>query len=262
MKVQVTGSIVSNENLQGDYYRIRFQVPEIASAAQAGQFVDVSIPGMKHRILKRPFSINDAEPESGVLTVTYKVVGEGTDELKRQTANTAVDIIGPCGRGFSAPLPGYRHVLVAGGYGCAAVYLLAKRAAVKPIVLLGGRSAGDIILADDFRAAGADVRIATDDGTLGEKGRVTCLLEPLLKSGEKIQIAACGPRPMLKAVGKLVEGRQDVKCELSIDEHFCCGVGACFGCVIKVKDESEQGWRYARSCQEGPVFNAETVYWD
>jgi dihydroorotate dehydrogenase electron transfer subunit len=258
---QSTATILANDNFQCDYWRLRLQAPDIAGKAVAGQFVHLAVPGLEHRVLRRPFSIHNAEPDSGVLTVVYKVVGEGTRALSQARAGLKASVLGPLGRGFT-PAPQGRHpVLVAGGYGCAAVYLLTKTSPVSPVVLLGGRTAGDIILAEEFRHAGAEVRIATDDGSLGTRGRVTVLLEEILRETPDAWISACGPLPMLKAVAKMTSTRHD-GVEVSLDEHFCCGVGACFGCVVKVKDTSEQGWRYARSCQEGPVFPASQVVWD
>jgi len=258
---QSTAAILANENFQGDYWRLRLQAPDIARTAVAGQFVHLAIPGLEHRVLRRPFSIHNAEPDSGVLTVVYKVVGEGTRALSRCQVGQQADVLGPLGRGFTPAPQGRRPVLVAGGYGCAAVFLLTRTSPEPPIVLLGGRSAVDVILAEEFRQAGAEVRIATDDGSLGTPGRVTVLLDDVLRETPDAWLSACGPLPMLKAVAQLTADRTD-GVEVSLDEHFCCGVGACFGCVVKVKDSSEQGWRYARSCQEGPVFAASQVVWN
>lgn len=262
-KMQEDGRVISNRNLQGDYYELKISLPEIVSRVSgAGQFVDVQIPGLDGRLLRRPFSINNAL--DGVLTIVYKVVGEGTSKLCTLQAGTAVNVLGPCGKAYSAVPAGRLPVLVAGGYGSAALFMMVRRTLEqggrRPVVLLGGRSAGDILLAEEFRAAGAEVRISTDDGSLGICGRVTALLEPLIASGDSLWISACGPRPMLKAVCGLLDGKQ-ADGEISLDEHFCCGVGACFGCVVKVRDASPQGWRYARSCQEGPVFPYADIVW-
>lgn len=264
MKIQEKAELLVNEQIQGDYRRWVLRLPEISRLARPGQFVHVQIPCLGERILRRPFSISDADGDTGTLTLVYKVVGEGTDTMKDMSPGATVDVLGPLGHGFS-PLPDDRPgILLGGGYGCAAVFFLARISARKPIVLLGGRTATDIILADDFRRIGCDVRIATNDGSLGEAGLITAIYEKALLENPGAVSAACGPVPMLKATARMAAEHQVVDdCEVSMDAVMCCGVGACFGCVVKVVDETgEQGWKYERACHEGPVFPATRVYWD
>ena len=258
---QSDAQITVNEQIQGDYYRMLLHAPDIAAAASPGQFIHVQIPEMEHRVLRRPFSISDADPEGGLLTIIYKVVGIGTAQLKKMLPGTRINILGPRGNGFSALPDGQRSILVGGGYGCAAVYLLARKASMPPLVLLGGRSHQDIIMVDEFKALGCEVRLSTDDGSAGEKGRVTLLLEKALTEFPPGRIAACGPVPMLKAVAALCDG-QNLDCEVSMDSVMCCGMGACFGCVIKRKADNPQGWSYVRACHEGPVFKSTEVFWE
>lgn len=258
---QSDAQITVNEQIQGDYYRMLLLAPDIAAAATPGQFIHVQIPEMEHRILRRPFSISDADPENGTLTIVYKVVGAGTGQLKKMPQGTQVNILGPRGKGFSALPSDRRSILVGGGYGCAAIYLLARKAAIPPLILLGGRSRKDIIMVDEFKALGCEVLLSTDDGSTGEKGRVTLLLEKALREFPAGCIAACGPVPMLKAVATLCDN-QGLDCEVSMDSVMCCGMGACFACVIKRKAENDQGWTYVRACQEGPVFKSTEVFWD
>ena len=218
-----------------------------------GQFAELKIEGSPHTYLRRPISIADWD-ENGV-TIFDKVVGEGTRQLSSIAPGKELDIVGPLGRPFS-PLPG-KSIIVAGGYGCAATYLLAKNAPIKPLVLIGGRTSEDILLKEEYEALGCKVRISTDDGSMGLKGRVTQLLQQAVNG--QSWLAACGPIPMLKALAELMSSL-NLKGELSLDKAMCCGVGACFACVTKVKDAtSPDGWRYARVCAEGPVFNAEEL---
>jgi dihydroorotate dehydrogenase electron transfer subunit len=118
----------------------------------------------------------------------------------------------------------------------------------------------DILCVDDFRALGWEVRITTEDGSLGEKGLVT---QPLQAELQRVptgrRLYACGPTPMLRAVSGLAEQFR-VPAELSMDEHMCCGVGVCLTCVIRVR--SADGWEYQRSCTEGPVFDARQIVWE
>lgn len=261
-RIDENTTIINNRQLKGDYYQIDVFAPQISKLTQPGQFVHIKIPQLDHRILRRPFSIFNVEPEKGVLSVVYKVVGDGTQRLSSLGSDTNISIIGPLGNGFSKSCELRTPVIVAGGYGCAATYLVAKRSAVKPIVLIGGRSKDDLLLLEEFAALGCDVRTSTDDGSAGHHGLVTALLDDILVNKKSdIDVFACGPTPMLMAVGNMMLAA-NLDAELSLDEAMCCGVGACFACVIKQKADNDDGWKYVRSCAEGPVFKASTIYWD
>jgi dihydroorotate dehydrogenase electron transfer subunit len=172
-----------------------------------------------------------------------------------------LSVIGPLGHGFTVPRPGGEiPLLVAGGYGMAAMYLLAERSPQKGIVFVGGRRRVDILCEKEFQALGWEVRVATEDGSHGEKGLVTQpLVTELRREAPHRKVFACGPTPMLKAVGRIA-GDFNVPAELSMDEHMCCGVGVCLTCVIPVK--AGDGWEYQRTCTEGPVFDSQAVVWE
>lgn len=255
--------IISNSELKGPYRRIIFDAPRIAAKAIPGQFVHVKIHSLKDKILRRPFSISDVDTDKGTLTLIYKVVGSGTEEMATLKEGGTCRIMGPLGKPYSVPGKGVRPILVAGGYGVAATYLLARRCAEKGVLLIGARTEADLILVDEYKALGFDVRIATNDGSAGHKGVVTEILDDEISKADtsKIFIYGCGPEGMLLALGKKAVGA-GVKAELSLDQHMCCGVGACFACVVKVKDASNpSGFRYSRACKEGPVYGAEEVYY-
>jgi dihydroorotate dehydrogenase electron transfer subunit len=168
-----------------------------------------------------------------------------------------LSVIAPLGHGFTVPKRGGETpLLVAGGYGMAAMYLLAQRSPQKGIVFGGGRRRVDILCEKEFHALGWDVRVTTEDGSRGEKGLVTQPLLAELKRRTKGQkLFACGPTEMLKAVGEF-----KMPAELSMDEHMCCGVGVCLTCVIPVK--AGDGWEYQRTCTEGPVFDSRKILWE
>ncbi len=258
------GEIIRNRNLQGDYFQVEFFAPEIAVKAMAGQFTHVKIAALRDRILRRPFSINATDPEAGTVTVTYKIVGQGTEVLATLTPGMVCDLMGPLGNGFSAPVEDEIPVLLTGGYGVAATYLLTRSATRPGILLAGARTEADLILLDDYRASGFDVRAATNDGSAGIKGFVTDLLPQVLTeyAGMKLKFYACGPGPMLQALARILPEHGYPDAELSLDHLMCCGVGACFACVVKIKADNADGWRYARSCSEGPVFHASQIYLD
>jgi dihydroorotate dehydrogenase electron transfer subunit len=176
-------------------------------------------------------------------------------------AGEEVSVIGPLGHGFTVPQPGGETpLLVAGGYGMAAMYLMAERSPQKGIVFVGGKRAEDILCQEEFRALGWDLRATTEDGSRGEKGIVTQLVQPELRRARKRRkIFACGPTAMLKVVAQMAE-EFNVPAEVSTDEHMCCGMGVCLTCVIPVK--TADGWEYQRSCTEGPVFDSRVVLWE
>jgi len=182
-------------------------------------------------------------------------------------------VIAPLGHGFTVPKRGGEiPLLVAGGYGMAAMYLLAQRSPQKGIAFVGGRRRVDILCEKEFRALGWDVRVTTEDGSHGEKGLVTKPLQVELKRNTKgRKLFACGPTGMLQAVGKIAD-EFSVPAELSMDEHMCCGVGVCLTCVIPVKigdgprrakaHQRDGSWEYHRTCTEGPVFDAKQIVWE
>jgi dihydroorotate dehydrogenase electron transfer subunit len=257
--VEETVRIISQERDAGLYYRLVLRAPRIAPQVAPGQFIHVRILPMKEALLRRPFSVFRAAGEE--LAILYKAVGRGSEVLARMVAGEDLSVIGPLGHGFTVPRAGAEvPLVVAGGYGMAATYLLAQRSPQKGILFLGGRRKEDILCVEEFRALGWEVRITTEDGSQGEKGLVTQpLLEELRRGATGRKLYACGPTPMLRAVGKIAE-EFGLPAELSMDEHMCCGVGVCLTCVIPVKTKT--GWEYQRTCTEGPVFAAERVLWE
>ena len=254
--------IISNDILKGDYRKVVFHAPSIASKVQPGQFAHVRIAKLRDKILRRPFSICEID-DSGHLTLVYKIVGSGTAALAELTHGEICSILAPQGVPFSTPDVAETPVIVAGGYGSAATLHLARISPTPGILLLGARSTQDLILIDEFKKIGFEVRIATEDGSMGTKGLVTTLLQDILRDSSSAAFAfkGCGPHGMLMAVGKMLLA-SGLDGELSLDHLMCCGVGACFACVVKVKAKNLDGWRYARTCNEGPVFKASEIYYE
>jgi len=255
-------TIVSNERDTDQYFRLVLRAPQIAPLIQPGQFAHVRVALMKDALLRRPFSIFQVAGDT--FSILYKTVGKGTGALSRMRAGGELSVIAPLGHGFTVPKSGDETpLLVAGGYGMAAMYLLAQRSPQKGIVFVGGRKRVDILCEKEFAELSWDVRVTTEDGSHGEKGLVTQpLLAELRTPNSELRtpkLYACGPTPMLKAVGKIAEDF-NLPAELSMDEHMCCGVGVCLTCVIPVK--SDGGWEYQRTCTEGPVFDSRQVVWE
>ena len=257
--VEQTVSILSNERDTDLYFRLVVRAAQIAPLVQPGQFAHVRILPMRDALLRRPFSIFQVSGDT--LSILYKTIGQGTAVLSQMRPGEELSMIGPLGHGFTIPPPGGETpVLVAGGYGMAALYLLAQRSPQKGIVFVGGRRRVDILCEEEFRALAWDLRATTEDGSHGEKGLVT---QPLLIELERRtpgrKLFACGPTPMLQAVGRLAD-QFSLPAELSLDEHMGCGMGVCLTCVIPVK--TGDGWEYQRSCTEGPVFDSRLIAWE
>ena len=279
--LEQTVQIVSNERDTDSYFRLGLRAPQIAPLIQPGQFAHIRILPLKDALLRRPFSIFQVTGDT--FSILYKTVGKGTDALSRMRAGEELSIIAPLGHGFTLPQAGGEiPLLIAGGYGMAAMFLLAQRSPQKGIVFVGGRRRVDILCEEEFAALGWDVRVTTEDGSRGEKGLVTQPLLAELRSSRgneaqtkksetsqslltsaathrKLKLFACGPTPMLKAVGKIAEDF-NLPAELSMDEHMCCGLGVCLTCVIPVK--TSDGWEYQRTCTEGPVFDSRQIVWE
>ena len=216
-----------------------------ASAITAsGQFVDLRLP---EKYLRRPISVCDYDEKT--LTLIYKVVGSGTEIMASLPVGTKLDILTGLGNGYDTSLSGQNPVLVGGGVGVPPMFNLCKKLinqGKQPQVVLGFNTASEIFLAEDFMALGADVYIATADGSVGTKGFVTDVIQAL----EYTYFYSCGPMPMFKAMEKVMT----TSGQYSFEERMGCGFGACMGCTIQVKSG------YARVCKDGPVFFREEVF--
>lgn len=256
----VVCKVIRQEPLTADYWSLELASGPIAETARPGQFVHVRVPGLDRTSLRRPFSIFGAR--DGVLRLMYKTVGRGTEALTRLCVGEEIQVIGPLGNGF--PLdPQGEPVLVAGGYGVAPLCFLAERLGRSGNVLIGGRTAADVLAREAFERLGWTVKIATQDGSLGEAGLVTQPLDRTLaelkNAGRTAELYACGPDGMLKAVGaRALEA--GCRAWLSLDKHMVCGVGACLACVQNLRRPDGTTW-IGRVCHDGPIFEAREIVW-
>ena len=252
--------ITEHREFGGGYRLLVFEAGAIASAAVPGQFVHLRVPGLEGSVLRRPFSIFHADARG--FRLLYKQVGKGTREMAAMPAGRTVSLIGPLGNGFPLPPAGSLPVLVAGGYGVAPLYFLATRARCPGILFVGGRTAADILCVAEFRDLGWEVRVTTEDGSAGMKGRVTDALDPWLETvaGAAPVFFACGPDGLLRAVdGRVCKGGW--KGWISLDKHMGCGVGACLACVQRVRSSGGQS-QWKRVCKDGPIFETGEIFWD
>ena len=228
--------------------------PSITEKAKPGQFAMVYLE-KGELLLPRPISFCDVNLSRGTLTLVYQVVGSGTKALSRMQPWQMLRLLGPLGNGFLVKgrenVRFSRVALVGGGIGIPPLHLLAKVLATRGTYVdayLGFRNFP--ILIDRFRHLSDRLFITTEDGSFGHKGNITEILESQHRGYD--EILACGPKPMLAAIAEHAK-RQNIPCQVCLEERMACGLGACVGCVVKVGDE------YVRVCSEGPVFYGDEV---
>ena len=238
-----------------------------------GQFVQVRVDGSPSTFLRRPISICNVDRSRNELWLLVAIVGDGTRWMASLTSGDVVNIVGPLGQGFSNPgcIDGgqggtsedqggktalHSVLLVGGGVGVAPLLFLGsalKAVGAVPVFLLGARTAGDLLLLDEFRHYG-EVLVTTEDGSAGERGFVTN--HSVLGGSRRFDmIQSCGPTPMMKALARYAS-QQDIECEVSLENMMACGLGACLCCVEKTVEGN------LCVCKEGPVFNIKRLLWN
>lgn len=243
MKQQVL-TIMENVPVTGNVYRMRLEGAEL-EAQKPGGFVNIRLDGL---FLRRPISVFDSAP--GSLTILYKVVGKGTEQMSGMKAGETLDVLTGLGNGYDLAKAGDHPLLLGGGVGVPPLYLLAKQliaAGKKVSAVLGFNTAAEVFGEAEFRALGCDVTVTTADGSYGVKGFVTDALP-----AEYSYFYTCGPEPMLKAVYRAAK----TSGQFSFEERMGCGFGACMGCSCKTITG------YKRICREGPVLEKEEIIWD
>jgi dihydroorotate dehydrogenase electron transfer subunit len=264
--------VLANQEISPGYFRMRILAPGFTAATVPGQFVmvrpELGLPTM----LRRPFGVFrtgclppecDGLPPREYMEILYKVVGKGTKILSDLHQGDKIELLGPLGRGFDLGTPGKEKLLVGGGIGLVPLFmlgeaLLAQGSRVR--LLMGGRTRDDILAVTEFERSGVETYVSTDDGSLGEAGFVTRVLERKLTKYPDAEVYACGPTPMLSAVASLCAQR-NAALQVSLEAHMACGVGACLGCVVKGAGHSDSNPRYLCTCKAGPVFKASDLDW-
>ena len=236
--------IKSNIALTATVYKMVL-VGDTSDVTAPGQFVNILLDGL---FLRRPISVNDCVGDE--LTLIYKVVGKGTEQMAKMTAGQTLDVLTGLGNGYDLSKAGDRPLLIGGGVGVPPLYMLARqlREAGKEVsVILGFNTKEEVFCEEDFKALGCDTTVTTVDGSYGVKGFVTNALPE-----NYTYFYTCGPEPMLKAVYKatVTDG------QFSFEERMGCGFGACMGCSCKTITG------YKRICKEGPVLTKEDIIWE
>ena len=244
----------------------------------------VRLSGCDDPLLGRAFALYDTidgpDGQPQAIDIVYLVMGKMTTRLAEYQPGQKIDIWGPLGNGFTLPESDHpetnRLIMVAGGIGQTPFLALGKEqlgrraygetarctTPKQQVILCYGVRTADLLAGEsDFRNAGIDLRLSSDDGSVGHHGYVTELLAKALEEsqGERRQVVCCGPEVMLEAAAKVCS-EAEVPCWVSLETPMACGIGICFSCVTKVR-EADGTWDYRRTCVEGPVFDAKSIAW-
>ena len=237
-------TITKNEKLTSNVYIMTLKGE--TNGIRCGQFVNIQLDGL---FLRRPISVCDLDGDT--LTLIYKVVGKGTEQMSKMSVGEGIDLLTGLGNGYDTSLSGDKPLLLGGGVGVPPLYLLCKeliKEGKKPTVILGFNNKDEVFYEKEFAALGADVLVATADGSYGVRGFVTDAMTGI----DYTYFYTCGPEPMLKAVYKAT----NTSGQLSFEERMGCGFGACMGCSCKTLTG------YKRICKEGPVMRKEEILWE
>ncbi len=237
-------TVLSNEKIAVNTFKTVLEGDTSAITA-SGQFVNIKLDGF---YLRRPISVCDYDSES--LTIIYKVVGKGTEYMSELSEGDKLDILTGLGNGYDLTKSGNNPLLIGGGAGVPPMYNLCRKLMVegkKPTVIMGFNTSDEIFYEEEFKKLGADVIVATADGSKGVKGFVTDAMKGVSYS----YIYTCGPEPMLKAVYNAAESGG----QFSFEERMGCGFGACMGCSCETKYGNK------RICKDGPVLDKEEIIW-
>jgi dihydroorotate dehydrogenase electron transfer subunit len=219
---------------------------DTSAITKAGQFLNIKIDGL---FLRRPISVCDYDDST--ITILYKIVGTGTEAMKKMAPSAQLDILTGLGNGYDTSKSGSYPLLIGGGVGVPPMYRLAKNLIAegkKPMVILGFNTKDEAFYMEEFEQLGVKVMVATADGSLGTKGFVTNIVKEL---SEYTYFYTCGPEPMLKALAHCTT----TSGQLSFEERMGCGFGACMGCSCETKYGSK------RICKDGPVLEKEEIIW-
>ena len=264
--VQVRGEVLSLRRL-GDYFSLTLVAPGIAEGARPGHFIALAVGGDDSAmLLRRAFSIYRVQERGvygGTVEIVFAVHGKGTAWLSRVSPHDPIDVVGPLGRPFALPKEPVTATLVGGGYGSAPLFALAEQLrgrGCRVDFVLGASSEGRLFGALEAKRMSTQVAITTEDGSLGERGRVTDVLPQMIERSGADIVYACGPMGMLKAVHRIATA-YGAHSQCAVEEAMACGIGVCMTCVLPVTGEDGLT-RMVRSCVEGPVFRGDRVRWD
>jgi len=251
--------IISNSSVNRQFHLLKIRPLAETIEPQCGQFYMLQSCDNYDPLLKRPLSIFNFDEK--YLQFLFRIKGKGTSYLSKVKAGDIIHLIGPLGNGYLEPKGDF--IIVAGGIGIASLMPLLVKFRKKAILFFGARNSNELLMVDAAYDMAINSYVSTDDGSIGYKGLITDLLTDFIKSNhysKELPIYCCGSIPMFKTLKSIIE-RHNMTCYASIEEYMACGVGACLGCVVKIKSDEEGGFSYKRVCKEGPVFNLRDLIW-
>lgn len=264
------GEVAGNEEVRPDCFLMKIKLPAEFVEPLPGQFVMIRIAGLLDPFLSRPISIYSYSRSRMHCSIEllYRVAGKGTQIMAGLIKGSQVEISGPLGGSYRIDPTKKNIVFIAGGIGVAPLSMLARHLC-KTIChdaelmnfYLGAQTADAIVGLKQLSDYCYNIKLCTDDGSLGEKSLVTNALKKDLQkySPADTVIYACGPKPMIRSLAAILDGKY--LCQVSLEERMACGLGACMGCAVAVKDE--QGEKaYKRVCADGPVFDLQEIIWE
>jgi dihydroorotate dehydrogenase electron transfer subunit len=263
---QLIAPVVSNKKV-GQYHQIIVNVGELAESCKPGNFVAISVGGDSSRmILRRAFAISRVSSSTtfgGTMELIVAPGGQGSKWLCAQGEGAMLDIVAPLGTAFGIPTEPVPVLLVGGGYGSAPLFGLAEvlnSRGCRVDMILGASTASKIYAPMEGKRAVNSMRIFTEDGSMGQQGRVTDPIPELIKDLDIAVIYSCGPMAMLSAITRITD-QCDVVHQCAVEESMACGIGVCMTCVIPVKNDTGE-ISMLRSCIDGPVMDGSQVQWD
>jgi len=269
MPIDVAARVIANRPLSSDYNILALAAPAIADAAAPGQFVMLKAGAGTDPLLRRPFSVFEIlRDENGAatgLTILSKRIGPSTSLIYSARDGDRVDCLGPLGRPFTIVDPPSEAWMIAGGVGLAPFATLAQSLRARGVattLFYGARRAEELFHLEFFRDLGVELVLTTEDGSVGERGRVVAPLDRRLTarpSSALVMLYACGPEGMLAATARtaMKHGRP---CEVSVERIMGCGLGGCYSCVVPMRGD-DGIFHHVRSCLAGPVLNADQIQW-
>lgn len=262
---QFNATVLANKRV-GQYHQIVFGIGDLVKSCRPGNFVAIKVGGDSSRmILRRAFAISRVSESvsfGGTMELIVAPHGAGSKWLCSQAEGSEVDIVAPLGTAFGIPTQPVKTLLVGGGYGSAPLFGLAevlKARGCKVDMLLGASVGGKIYAPMEGKRSVNSLKIYTEDGSMGETGRVTDPIRKLIEEKQVDVIYSCGPMAMLRAISELTAGT-DVVHQCAVEEAMACGIGICMTCVLPVMDESGKV-AMLRSCIDGPVMDGSQVQW-
>ena len=270
MPVDIAAEVIGNLQLSPDYNVVRLSAPAIAAAAAPGQFVMVKAGRGHDPLLRRPFSVfevlREADGTPSGISLLNKRIGVSTGLLYDTRGGQRIDCLGPLGRPFTVVDPPTEAWRIAGGVGLAPFAALGdalRQRGVRTTLFYGARRQSELFYLDLFRSLGIELVLTTEDGSMGERGRIAAPLERQLAGldrGRTLMLYACGPEGMLAACARLAI-RYGRPCQVSVERVMGCGMGGCYSCVVPMRGENGS-FHHVRSCIAGPVLAADEIVWD